>query len=79
MTEALSNHVAALLLESSLPESLQEKLINMDTAFNCMGITWLNKDGSYLLMLIEEIEPGNIKTATFAKTAEEYETQKHIF
>ena len=79
MTEALSNYVSELLVERARPDSLQDKLINMDTAFNCMGITWLNKDGSYLLMLVEEIEEGNIKTETFAKTAEEYELTKHIF
>ena len=79
MTEALSNYVSELLVERALPESLQDKLINMDTAFNCMGITWLNKDGSYLLMLVEETEPGNIKAETFAKTAEEYEQTKLIF
>ena len=79
MTEALSNYVAQLLKERARPDSLQDKLINMDTAFNCMGITWLNKDGSYLLMLVEEIEPGNIKTETFTKTAEEYELTKLIF
>ena len=79
MTEALSNYVAQLLKDRARPDSLQDKLINMDTAFNCMGITWLNKDGSYLLMLVEEIEPGNIKTETFTKTAEEYELTKLIF
>ena len=79
MTEALSNYVAQLLKERARPDSLQDKLINMDTAFNCMGITWLNKDGSYLLMLVEEIEPGKIKTETFTKTAEEYELTKLIF
>ena len=79
MTEALSNYVSELLHERARPDSLQDKLINMDTAFNCMGITWLNKDGSYLLMLVEETEPGNIKTETFAKTAEEYEQTKLIF
>ena len=79
MTETLTNYISDVLVVHAGPDSLQAEVINIDKAFGSVGITWKNKDGSYLLMLLEEVEPGKVKTETFTKTAEEYEKTKLIF
>ncbi len=79
MTETLSNYISDVLVERAAPDSLQDEVMTIDKAFGSVGITWRNKDGSYLLMLLEEVEPGKVKTETFSKTAEEYEQTKIIF
>ncbi len=79
MTETLNIHIEGVLSEHTAPDSLQDEVVNIVEANDCVGITWRNKDGSYLLMLLEEVEPGKVSKQTFTKTSQEYEQTKNIF
>lgn len=58
--EILSNAVAMDIAERSGKDSLQEKVININTAFNSIGVTWLNKDGSYFTGVYEKVDDENM-------------------
>ena len=58
--EILSNAAAMDIAERSTKSSLQEKVINIDSVFNSIGVTWLNKNGSYLIGVYEKDEEGHI-------------------
>ena len=46
--EHLSNTAASDIIARAGEDSLQEKVVDINTVFNSIGITWLNKDGSYI-------------------------------
>ena len=58
--EILSNAAAMDIAERSTKDSLQEKVINIDTALNSIGVTWLNKDGSYFIAIYEKVNDENM-------------------
>jgi len=79
MTENLSTFVADLIVGHAAPDSKQEKVVNLDIAYNTCGIVWLNKDGSYYTCLIEVNDKGEAQVSSWSQTAEQYEQTKHIF